>query len=169
MPSKPHRLAVQHMLGSAIIQLCRGFTGSWNVFRNLVRMYRYMRVASPSGRQQQCLHDVQGCMELLRRYSVPISGKRAVVLGRSNIVGMPVAHLLQVSLLEQNSRRSPGSMTSGKVALGRASQFTHFRWQRQTEISAGLPCGHTQGLGHPLCPSVEHIALAGIESEEAAC
>ena len=39
---------------------------------------------------------MQGCLELLRRYNVPISGKRAVVLGRSNIVGMPVAHLLQV-------------------------------------------------------------------------
>ncbi|CAL5229011.1 g12254 [Coccomyxa viridis] len=37
----------------------------------------------------------KGCLELLKRYSVPISGKRAVVLGRSNIVGMPVAHLLQ--------------------------------------------------------------------------
>lgn len=42
---------------------------------------------------------VQGCLELLKRYKVPISGKRAVVLGRSNIVGMPVAHLLQASPL----------------------------------------------------------------------
>ena len=41
---------------------------------------------------------MQGCLELRRRYNVPISGKRAVVLGRSNIVGMPVAHLLQVRL-----------------------------------------------------------------------
>lgn len=38
----------------------------------------------------------QGCLELLKRSGVAISGKRAVVLGRSNIVGMPVAHLLQV-------------------------------------------------------------------------
>lgn len=37
----------------------------------------------------------QGCLELLKRSGVAISGKRAVVLGRSNIVGMPVAHLLQ--------------------------------------------------------------------------
>lgn len=38
----------------------------------------------------------KGCMELLHRYNVEIEGKRAVVIGRSNIVGMPVAHLLQV-------------------------------------------------------------------------
>jgi 5,10-methylene-tetrahydrofolate dehydrogenase/methenyl tetrahydrofolate cyclohydrolase len=35
-----------------------------------------------------------GCIELLDRINVPIKGKRAVVIGRSNIVGMPVALLL---------------------------------------------------------------------------
>lgn len=36
-----------------------------------------------------------GCIELLQRSKVDINGKDAVVLGRSNIVGMPVAALLQ--------------------------------------------------------------------------
>jgi 5,10-methylene-tetrahydrofolate dehydrogenase/methenyl tetrahydrofolate cyclohydrolase len=35
-----------------------------------------------------------GVMELLKRSNVPIEGKRAVVIGRSNIVGLPVAQLL---------------------------------------------------------------------------
>jgi 5,10-methylene-tetrahydrofolate dehydrogenase/methenyl tetrahydrofolate cyclohydrolase len=35
-----------------------------------------------------------GCIELLDRTGVDIEGKRAVVLGRSNIVGLPVAMLL---------------------------------------------------------------------------
>lgn len=35
-----------------------------------------------------------GCIELLDRTNTPISGKRAAVIGRSNIVGMPVALLL---------------------------------------------------------------------------
>jgi len=35
-----------------------------------------------------------GCIELLQRYNIEISGKECVVLGRSNIVGMPVAGLL---------------------------------------------------------------------------
>lgn len=38
----------------------------------------------------------KGCIELLHRYGVEIKGKRAVVIGRSNIVGMPAALLLQV-------------------------------------------------------------------------
>eukprot|EP00442_Polarella_glacialis_P048260 CAMPEP_0115086556 /NCGR_PEP_ID=MMETSP0227-20121206/22658_1 /TAXON_ID=89957 /ORGANISM="Polarella glacialis, Strain CCMP 1383" /LENGTH=363 /DNA_ID=CAMNT_0002476041 /DNA_START=76 /DNA_END=1167 /DNA_ORIENTATION=- len=36
-----------------------------------------------------------GCIEMLQRSGVEVSGKDAVVLGRSNIVGMPVAALLQ--------------------------------------------------------------------------
>lgn len=36
-----------------------------------------------------------GCMELLRRAGVALKGKRAVVVGRSNIVGLPAALLLQ--------------------------------------------------------------------------
>jgi 5,10-methylene-tetrahydrofolate dehydrogenase/methenyl tetrahydrofolate cyclohydrolase len=36
----------------------------------------------------------KGCIELLDRSGVEIEGKRAVVLGRSNIVGLPVAMLL---------------------------------------------------------------------------
>lgn len=36
----------------------------------------------------------KGCVELLDRYGVEIEGKSAVVIGRSNIVGLPVAMLL---------------------------------------------------------------------------
>lgn len=35
-----------------------------------------------------------GCLELLRRYDVPISGARAVVIGRSILVGRPMSLLL---------------------------------------------------------------------------
>lgn len=37
-----------------------------------------------------------GCIELLLRHGVEISGKRAVVIGRSKIVGLPTSLLLQV-------------------------------------------------------------------------
>lgn len=36
-----------------------------------------------------------GVIELLKRYEIPIAGKHAVVIGRSNIVGKPVSLLLQ--------------------------------------------------------------------------
>ncbi len=33
-------------------------------------------------------------MELLHRYNIPVSGKQAVVVGRSDIVGKPMALML---------------------------------------------------------------------------
>ena len=39
-----------------------------------------------------------GCIELLKAYDIEISGKNCVVIGRSNIVGKPVA----IMLLEKN-------------------------------------------------------------------
>ena len=49
---------------------------------------------------------------------MPISGKRAVVLGRSNIVGMPVAHLLQACFLlpHRLSEMLPRKVLHGKIA-----------------------------------------------------
>lgn len=45
-----------------------------------------------------------GIMELLRRYDVPTRGARCVVLGRSNIVGKPVASLMM-------QKAQPGNAT----------------------------------------------------------
>lgn len=41
----------------------------------------------------------RGIMELLKRYNIPIEGRNAVVVGRSNLVGKPIA----VMLLEKNA------------------------------------------------------------------
>lgn len=54
-----------------------------------------------------------GCVELLDRYEVPIRGRNAVVLGPSNIVGLPTAMLLlhrgaTLSLCHPHSADLPG-------------------------------------------------------------
>ncbi|XP_057980069.1 bifunctional protein FolD 4, chloroplastic [Malania oleifera] len=58
----------------------------------------------------------KGCIELLHRYGIAIKGKRAVVIGRSNIVGMPAALLLQredatVSIVHSRTK-NPEEITS---------------------------------------------------------
>jgi len=40
----------------------------------------------------------KGILELLRRYNIPTSGKKCVILGRSNIVGKPMASLMMQKL-----------------------------------------------------------------------
>ena len=60
----------------------------------------------------------KGCLELLRRAGVAIAGKRAVVLGRSNIVGIPMA-LLLLEKFDATRSRLPSPFTSAVFrALG---------------------------------------------------
>jgi methylenetetrahydrofolate dehydrogenase (NADP+)/methenyltetrahydrofolate cyclohydrolase len=54
-----------------------------------------------------------GCMRLLEHYQVPLRGARALVLGRSNIVGMPMALLLteaDATVSLAHSRTSPADL-----------------------------------------------------------
>ncbi|XP_073278049.1 bifunctional protein FolD 4, chloroplastic-like [Primulina huaijiensis] len=57
----------------------------------------------------------KGCMELLHRYGFSIEGKRAVVIGRSNIVGLPAALLLQreyaTVTVVQRGTKNPAEVT----------------------------------------------------------
>ena len=41
----------------------------------------------------------QACLEILKYYDIPLSGKRAVVVGRSLVVGKPAAMMLDLSLI----------------------------------------------------------------------
>jgi hypothetical protein len=45
-----------------------------------------------------------GIMAILKRYAIPLRGKRAVVIGRSNIVGKPIALLLLQVVVERTAR-----------------------------------------------------------------
>lgn len=68
-----------------------------------------------------------GCIELLVRSGIEIPGKDAVVVGRSNIVGVPVAALLQnadatVTVCHSKTRDLPDKVRRGDIvvaAIGR--------------------------------------------------
>jgi methylenetetrahydrofolate dehydrogenase (NADP+)/methenyltetrahydrofolate cyclohydrolase len=68
-----------------------------------------------------------GIMELLRRSNIDVAGKHAVVIGRSDIVGKPVAMLLlhrhaTVTVCHSRTRDLPGIAATGDIlvaALGR--------------------------------------------------
>jgi 5,10-methylene-tetrahydrofolate dehydrogenase/methenyl tetrahydrofolate cyclohydrolase len=70
----------------------------------------------------------KGCIELLDRSGIDIEGKRAVVLGRSNIVGLPVAMLLlhrnaTLTICHSRTKDLPGVVREADIliaAVGRA-------------------------------------------------
>src|SRR5690349_16661689 len=69
-----------------------------------------------------------GCMEILRRNGIQIEGANAVVLGRSDIVGKPMALLLMhanatVTICHSKSRSLPSIIRNADIlvaAIGRA-------------------------------------------------
>jgi methylenetetrahydrofolate dehydrogenase (NADP+)/methenyltetrahydrofolate cyclohydrolase len=69
-----------------------------------------------------------GCMEILRRYQIPIEGTNAVVLGRSDIVGKPMALLLMhanatVTICHSKTRDLPEIVRRANIlvaAMGKA-------------------------------------------------
>src|SRR5437899_6211645 len=76
-----------------------------------------------------------GCMEILRRNKIPIEGANAVVLGRSDIVGKPMALLLlhanaTVTICHSKSRDLPEITRRADIlvaAIGRAG-FVQADW-----------------------------------------
>jgi 5,10-methylene-tetrahydrofolate dehydrogenase/methenyl tetrahydrofolate cyclohydrolase len=68
-----------------------------------------------------------GCIEMLKRSGIPIAGADAVVVGRSNIVGVPVAALLQnadatVTVCHSRTKDLPAKVRQADIvvaAIGR--------------------------------------------------
>jgi 5,10-methylene-tetrahydrofolate dehydrogenase/methenyl tetrahydrofolate cyclohydrolase len=68
-----------------------------------------------------------GCMELLERTGTVIAGARAVVIGRSNIVGMPAALLLTkrnatVTLCHSATRNMEDAVRQADIVIAAAGQ-----------------------------------------------
>ena len=73
-----------------------------------------------------------GIIEMLKRYCIPIAGKRAVVVGRSDIVGKPMALMLMhenatVTICHSKTPDLPAVCREGDIlvaAIGRAAMIT---------------------------------------------
>jgi methylenetetrahydrofolate dehydrogenase (NADP+)/methenyltetrahydrofolate cyclohydrolase len=73
-----------------------------------------------------------GCMELLRRYKIPLEGANAVVLGRSDIVGKPMALLLMhanatVTICHSKTRETADIVRRADIVLAAMGKAGYVR------------------------------------------
>jgi methylenetetrahydrofolate dehydrogenase (NADP+)/methenyltetrahydrofolate cyclohydrolase len=100
-----------------------------------------------SGRAGLVACTPSGCMEILRRSGIPTEGADAVVVGRSDIVGKPMALLLMhanatVTICHSKTRDLPGVVRRADIviaAIGRAAMI-EADWVRPgaTVIDVGI-------------------------------
>lgn len=69
----------------------------------------------------------KGCLELLSRSGISVKGKRAVVVGRSNIVGLPVSLLLlkadaTVTIVHSHTREPESIIREADIVIAAAGQ-----------------------------------------------
>jgi len=116
-----------------------------------------------------------GCIELIQRSGIEVAGKNAVVIGRSNIVGMPVSQLLQsmdatVTVCHSRTKDMVSFIREADIvvaAIGKAN-FVKGEWLKPgcIVIDVGINAVEdaTKKLGHRLVGDVDFAAAQGIAS-----
>ena len=116
-----------------------------------------------------------GCVELIRRTGTAVAGKDAVVVGRSNIVGMPVAHLLQamdatVTVCHSRTADLPAKVRGADIvvaAIGRA-EFVQAEWLKPgcvvIDVGINRKDAPERKAGYKLVGDVDYAGAARVAS-----
>jgi methylenetetrahydrofolate dehydrogenase (NADP+)/methenyltetrahydrofolate cyclohydrolase len=107
----------------------------------------------------------QGIMRLLEAYDIPISGKHAVVVGRSPILGKPMAMMLlgkdaTVTICHSRTQDLPALIAQADILVGAVGrpEFIKAEWIKDgaVVVDAGY---HPGGIGDiELAPLVDRVA-----------
>lgn len=107
-----------------------------------------------------------GVLALLDHYEVPLEGRHAVVIGRSNLVGRPVAALLQrrhatVTMAHSRTRDLPGLLRQADVVVAAVGRARLVRADMVKPGAAVLDVGMTReesGIVGDVDPGVSEVA-----------
>ena len=111
----------------------------------------------------------EAVIEILKAYDIPITGKRAVIVGRSMVVGKPLAMLLlkenaTVTVCHTKTRNLPEVCRQGEIlvaAAGRAKMVDgSFAGQDAIVIDVGINVDEEGNL----CGDADYSSLEGIAS-----
>ncbi|XP_046858903.1 C-1-tetrahydrofolate synthase, cytoplasmic-like [Xenia sp. Carnegie-2017] len=113
----------------------------------------------------------RGCFELIKRTGIEVQGKKAIVLGRSKIVGAPMSNVLTwnnatVTVCHSRTKDLPDVVREGEivvVAIGKP-HFVKAEWLKEGAIV--IDCGinaipdSSKKSGHRLIGDVDYIEAA---------
>jgi len=106
-----------------------------------------------------------GVMELLHAYNVPIEGKHCVVVGRSNIVGKPMAMLTlkenaTVTLCHSKTRDLPSITRQADILIAAVGIAKFIKADMVKEGAVVIDVGMNRDENGKLCGDVDFDAVA---------
>ena len=111
----------------------------------------------------------QACMEILRHFCIPLSGRRAVVIGRSLVVGKPLAMLLlgqnaTVTLCHSKSADLPALCREADILIAAAGKRAlvdeRFLSPQQTVLDVGIHVNEEGKLCGDVIPGANGLVAA---------
>lgn len=105
----------------------RQYTSSEKKKLNVYTWYLFFTFYEISNTFGEDIFFEQGCLELLSRSGITVKGKKAVVVGRSNIVGLPVSLLLlkadaTVTIVHSHSQDPEKVIREADIIIAAAGQ-----------------------------------------------
>ena len=118
----------------------------------------------------------QACVELLDWYKVTIRGTRVVVIGRSNLVGAPVGHLLMhrdatVTTVHSKTRNPASIVRQADIVVAAVGKpnFVKERWLKPGCVILDVGINRVPdtfaGHGHVLTGDVDHEGARRVASQ----
>lgn len=123
-----------------------------------------------AGRKRVASCTPAGVMAILEHYKIPVAGRHAVVVGRSNIVGKPMAQLLleanaTVTICHSRTKDLAEVTRAGDIVVAAAGQCRfmgreHFR-QGAIVVDVGIHRPESGDFAGKLCGDVRYEELEG--------
>ena len=111
----------------------------------------------------------EAVIEVLKAYGIPIAGKRAVVVGRSMVVGRPLAMLLlkenaTVTICHTRTRDLPEVCREGEILIAAAGKAKMLDKSFAGEDAVVIDVGINVDKEGNLCGDVDYDSLEGTAS-----
>jgi methylenetetrahydrofolate dehydrogenase (NADP+)/methenyltetrahydrofolate cyclohydrolase len=127
---------------------------------NLGQLFEYKNWGEMSGSGQPLSCTPHGVIQVLQRSNIPIAGKRAVVLGRSKLVGKPVALMLlaldaTVTLCHSRTKDLPAVCQEADILIAAIGQPKFVKAVMVKEGAVVIDVGINRDADGRLCGDVD--------------
>lgn len=136
---------------------------------NLGQLFEYKTWADMASGKHPLSCTPHGVIQLLQRMKIPVAGKQAVVLGRSKLVGKPVAMMLQaldatVTMAHSRTNDLAGVCRQADILIAAIGQPRFLKAEMVKPGAVVIDVGINRDAQGKLCGDVDFDAVSNVAS-----